>query len=176
MLKILALLLIFVMNQEFVIYDFSQTSDLRNWQNVDDRVMGGVSLGNLSISEDGHGIFKGDISLDNFGGFSSIRYRFDQIQTKSYNKFIIRIKGDKKRYQFRVKANARDAHSYIYYFQTNGEWQDVEIPFNQMYASFRGQKLNYPNFSGEKMEEISFLIGNKNAETFEILIDKVTVQ
>jgi hypothetical protein len=67
-------------------------------------------------------------------------------------------------------------HSYIAYFETNGDWQTVEIPFSEMYASFRGMRLDKPNFPGKKMNEISFLISNKKAEEFKLIIDKIAIQ
>jgi NADH dehydrogenase [ubiquinone] 1 alpha subcomplex assembly factor 1 len=176
MLKILALLLLFFMNQETLIYKFSDARKASDWQIINDGVMGGLSKSDLQITKEGNGLFSGQISLKNYGGFASMRYRFDQKETSQFSKFVLKIKGDKKRYQFRVKRSVRDAHSYIYYFETNEEWQDIEIPFDQMYASFRGQRLNYPNFPGEKMQEISFLIGNKKEENFILLIDNISLK
>ena len=48
------------------IYDFSESTSLRNWRVVDDGVMGGVSQGSLRINYEGHGVFSGFVSLDNF--------------------------------------------------------------------------------------------------------------
>ena len=41
------------------------------------------------------------------------------------------------------------------------------------YPSFRGQTLNLPNFNGDSLEEIVFLIGNKKDESFELKLDKI---
>ena len=58
-------------------------------------------------------------------------------------------------------------------FSTTGEWQKIEIPFQSLYPSFRGKKLDIPNFSEDFIEEIAFLIGNKRAEHFKLIIDKI---
>jgi hypothetical protein len=42
-----------------------------------------------------------------------------------------------------------------------------------MYFSFRGRRLNAPNFSHEYIEQIVFLIGNKKDENFELIIDTI---
>ncbi len=55
------------------VYDFSHESKPGDWFVVDDGVMGGRSQGNVGLSEEGHGIFQGTVSLENNGGFSSIR-------------------------------------------------------------------------------------------------------
>ena len=105
------------------IFDFTPTSDVTGWRIVDDGVMGGKSAGSFRLSEEGHGIFQGYVSLENNGGFSSLRYRFSGKQVGQFSKVAIRLKGDGKRYQFRLKADVYDRHSYIQYFETSGEWQ-----------------------------------------------------
>jgi hypothetical protein len=40
--------------------------------------MGGESSSTFQLNSEGHGVFEGNISLDNNGGFSSVRYRFPQ--------------------------------------------------------------------------------------------------
>ena len=159
-----------------LLFDFSPESDLNNWQVVDDVVMGGRSDGQFSLNEQGHGVFEGRVSLENNGGFSSVRHRFESKSLSGQQKFVLRLKGDGKRYQFRAKTSQSDRHSYIYYFETTGDWQTVEIPFQEMYPAFRGRKLKLPNFPGEQAAEIAFLIGNKKAETFKLVIDKVSVE
>ena len=154
-----------------VLFDFSKDSDITNWTVVDDVVMGGRSDGSLDISEEGHAVFQGKVSLENNGGFSSLRYRFSKINVKSYSKMVMLLKGDGKRYQFRVKLDMYDGHSYIYHFQTTGDWQTIEVPLHDMIPSFRGRKLDMPNYSGKELEEVAFLISNQMAETFRLEID-----
>ena len=57
-----------------MIFDFTNQANLKQWKIVDDVVMGGVSSGKISINEDGHGQFEGTVSLENNGGFSSLRF------------------------------------------------------------------------------------------------------
>jgi hypothetical protein len=40
--------------------------------------------------------FEGSISLENNGGFSSVRYRFQKIQVKEYTSIVIKLQGDGK--------------------------------------------------------------------------------
>ena len=162
--------------ETFTIYDFNLDQDLENWYVVDDVVMGGRSDGNLNINEAGNGLFYGDVSLDNYGGFSSIQYRFEQLQIQKYTTCKIRVKGDGKAYQFRMKTSRDDRHSYISHFETTGEWETIEIPMEKMYPSFRGRKLDMPNYPGEKLAQISFLIANKKAEAFELELDWIVLE
>lgn len=173
---VLIYLILFSFMMTQTIFDFNETTDIREWVIVDDVVMGGRSSGKISLNAEGHGVFEGEISLENNGGFSSVRYTPGRIAVKDHSKIVIRLKGDGREYQFRLKANSGDDHSYVAPFSTSGEWQEIEIPLKDMYASFRGRKLELPNFSGEHLEEIAFLIGNKKKEEFKLLIDKIELR
>jgi NADH dehydrogenase [ubiquinone] 1 alpha subcomplex assembly factor 1 len=159
-----------------IIFHFNQKSELKNWVIINDGVMGGKSSASFGLSPEGYGVFKGSISLDNNGGFSSVRYAFKRKLIKDFNIIVLKIKGDNKNYQFRIKSNSRVYYSYISPFSTNGDWQEIQIPLKDMYPSFRGRNLEKPNFSEDYIEEITFLIGNKNEEKFELLIDKIELE
>ena len=164
------------MLKSVTIFNFSSDSNSNEWKIINDGVMGGRSQGSITINEEGHGVFQGTISLENYGGFSMVQYAFSPLNTNPQNQFILRIKGDGKRYQFRVKTNQSDRHAYVAYFTTTGQWQTIKIQFKSMYPTFRGQKLNYPNFPGTQMAEIGYLIGNKKAEEFQLLIDNISIR
>ena len=147
------------------IYDFNSNSK-SDWKVIDDGVMGGLSQGKMTINEDGHGVFSGHVSLENNGGFSSVMHQLYNFKVGNAKKIVLKIKGDKKAYQFRLKANNSDAHSFIQTFETNGDWQEIKIPLNSFYASYRGRKLDMPNFSSDQLAEIRFLIAKKRNRTF----------
>lgn len=156
-----------------VIFDFNSTSKLNDWVVINDGVMGGRSLGRFSLSSEGHGLFEGTISLENNGGFSSVRYPMSTFQVSLKSKVKIRLKGDGSNYQFRVKNDSQNRYSYIIPFQTTGKWEEIEITLSDMYPGFRGRRLDQPNFSHQTIEEITFLIGNKKAQHFKLLIDNI---
>ena len=157
-----------------ILFDFNHKSDLSQWQVVDDGVMGGRSQGQFELNADGNAVFFGTVSLENNGGFSSVRYQFNTKDLSAYNSVSIHLKGDGKRYQFRIKSLSSDRHSYIKYFITTGEWQTVSIPLSDLSPSFRGMALDMPSFDGQKTEEIAFLIANKQAENFKLEIDQIS--
>jgi len=159
-----------------IIFDFTTQSDIKDWLVIDDNVMGGESSGTFNLNADGFGVFSGSVSLENNGGFSSVRYRFEKLKVKGYNKISIKLRGEGKKYQFRIKSSSGDYYSYISTFSTSGEWEEIEIQLKDMYPSFRGRKLDQPNFSNDYIEEIGFLIGNKKTENFKLLIDKIELK
>jgi NADH dehydrogenase [ubiquinone] 1 alpha subcomplex assembly factor 1 len=171
----LFILFSFIMNP-ILLFDFNAESNITTWNVVDDGVMGGLSSSEFFLDSAGNGTFKGTVSLENNGGFCSLQHYLKPISLKENKIFSIRLKGDGKKYQFRVKSKRGDYYSYIYEFQTTTDWQTIEIPIAEMVASFRGRTLSMPNYDGTSLEEIAFLIGNKKNEDFQLMIDKIEVK
>ena len=159
-----------------LIFDFNKKSVISNWRLVNDVVMGGRSTSEFYLNEEGNGVFTGAVSLENNGGFSFLRYRFDKKNIEGFKKVSIRLKGDGKEYQVRVKSNKYNQESYKKVFKTTGEWQTIEISLSELQPTFRGQKLSIPNFFSNELEEIGFLIANKKNESFILILDKISLE
>ena len=155
------------------LFEFTKDSDIKNWRIVNDDVMGGISSSTFGLSDAGHGIFMGKVSTDNNGGFASVRYNMDEFKCDQLKTIRIRLKGDGKNYQFRIKNKGSDYYSYITTFSTSGEWETVEMNLEDFYPSFRGRKLDQPNFNKSSIEQVSILIANKKNETFKLEIDNI---
>ena len=159
-----------------VIFKFELGSSTNGWQIVDDRVMGGRSQGNFSVNAEGFGVFEGYVTTENNGGFSSLRYNFDGIKTSGFEFIVLKLIGDGKPYQFRLKASEYQRHSYIYTFSTTGLEQEIIIPLKDFYPSFRGRVLDMPNFDADQIEQVAFLIGNKTKELFSLKIKSISLK
>lgn len=166
----------FVKTDMKVIYSFTTKTTVNEWRIVNDGVMGGISKSSLMLTDDGHGKFSGHVSLANNGGFASIQLN-TSIKLSEETKFIVlRIKGDGKAYEFRLKGEISQSESYVYQFTTTGEWENIKLPLGEFYPQFRGRKLNYPNFNFNTIEQVSFLIANKQEEDFKFLIDWIGLE
>lgn len=158
------------------IYTFSTQTNVKEWRIVNDGVMGGISQSSLRLTDAGHGQFSGQVSLANNGGFASMQLN-TTIKLAEEKKFIVlRIKGDGKRYEFRLKGEISQSESYVHQFTTSGEWENLKLAISEFYPQFRGRKLNIPNFNFESIEQLSFLIANKQEEDFELLIDWIGLE
>lgn len=158
------------------IYSFTSQNAVGDWRIVNDGVMGGISKSSLLLTSSGHGKFAGHVSLANNGGFASIQLN-KKIGLTTENKFVlIRVKGDGKQYEFRIKAKTSQNASYVHPFSTTGEWQLIKLPLAEFYPQFFGRILDSPNFSFQTIEQLSFLIANKREEDFELLIDFIGVE
>ncbi|WP_445381300.1 CIA30 family protein [Robiginitalea sp. IMCC43444] len=176
MFRITALILISISMQTQTLFDFSKKTPRNSWTIVDDVVMGGRSEGHFAINSDGYGAFSGTVSLENNGGFSSVRHRLEPITIKQATKIRIRLKGDGNAYQFRIKHSSQTYYSYTCSFETNGEWEEVVLPFKDFYPVFRGRELDLPNFDQEQIEELTFLIANKKPQSFRLVIDRIELE
>ena len=162
--------------QQETIFDFNKYSNIKDWRVINDGVMGGLSKGSFDLSSEGHAIFHGHVSTRNNGGFSSVRFSSLDVKASKKSKVILKIKGDGKKYQFRIKNNKENYYSYITTFQTSGDWEEIVIPIKNMFPSFRGRKLNQANFSHNTIEEVAFLIANKKEEDFKLTIDSIDLK
>jgi hypothetical protein len=158
------------------IFDFNSKADSNNWYVINDGVMGGLSSSSLEINEKGKALFKGHVTTENNGGFASVRYTFTKKEVSKFTHIVLRIKGDGKDYQFRIKEEHEQRHSYIAPFSTSGKWEVLKISLAKFYPSFRGHTLDIPNFTGKSMEEIAFLIANKTKESFQLEIESISLE
>jgi len=157
------------------VVNFEKDVNDTNWHIVDDVVMGGRSSGSFRVEHNNYAIFSGSVSLENNGGFSAVKYDLEATKITANSRIRICLKGDEKIYQFRIKSIKNQRHSYITTIQTTGDWQEVIISLKDLYPTFRGNKLDLPNFDHNSIAEIWFLIGNKKTETFQLLLKSIEI-
>jgi len=160
--------------QQKLIFGFENPGEFEYWRIVNDGVMGGLSKSKFIFNKNNTAVFKGTVSLENNGGFSSIRTFAGSYELDGYDGILLRVKGDGKKYQFRLRTNDRfDGISYRYQFETEVKnWIIIQIPFNDCEPVFRGRILeNVEPIIPEKIQQIGFLISNKKAEQFQLEID-----
>ena len=156
---------------EVIMEDFD-SKNLLNWKIVNDSVMGGRSDATLKLKNNLYGVFNGYLSLQNNGGFSSIRayYPPDLTDVKS---ITIRIKGDGRQYSFRVRGNTSNWASYTHTFNTvKNKWIEKELMIKDFYPLYRGYYLNdMPLLSEVVIKEIGIMLSDKQTGPFELEID-----
>lgn len=143
------------------------------WRDVDDVVMGGVSSSDMRIDGD-VAVFAGELSLENNGGFASVRSGVIDADLTGYDGVRLRVKGDGNRYQFRIRTNANfDGPSYQKSFATTrGTWMEIELPFAEFFAAFRGRELpNEPPLDAAEIATAGILIADKQEGPFRLEID-----
>ncbi len=140
------------------------------WIVVDDGVMGGRSAGRVKVI-DGTTVFSGELSLENNGGFSSIRLPLSQ-SLEGLSGIRLTVRGDGRRYQLRLRnGNRFDGVAWGTDFPTLSQWSTVDIPFDRFQPGFRGRSVPQagPVVAGE-VGQIGIVLADKNPGPFELEI------
>jgi len=159
--------------------DFDDAADLALWRPVDDVVMGGVSRSTFERAGAGVARFSGNVSLENFGGFASVRTPPRDWDAAGAQAFLLRVRGDGKTYKFTVRtSDGFDGIQYQSRFTTTaGEWTDVRLPVREFVATFRGRKVPFAaSLDPAKARAIGFMISDKQAGPFELLVDRIAIE
>ncbi len=157
-----------------VLFDFQAADAARDWQTVNDNVMGGVSKGGFRLGGKGALTFSGTLSLENNGGFSSIRSRRKPTDLSDYAGLAIRVRGDGRTYWLTVYTDVRiPAGSHRVTFRTQpGRWQEIRVPFKSLRATSFGRELPLvPPPDPAKIQSVGFLLADKKVGPFRLDVD-----
>lgn len=144
---------------------------------VNDSVMGGKSSSQFEIKDKGIQ-FMGNVSLRNNGGFASLRMLWPFKAAIGYHKLQLKLTGDGKTYQFRIRTNRGfDGAAYAYEFKTVKDKSTiVEMDVEQFVPSFRGRVLrDMPLLSLEDVQQMGLLIADKQVGGFAIEIESLSL-
>ncbi|MGB5292637.1 MAG: CIA30 family protein [Lysobacterales bacterium] len=151
----------------------SLDSNLQAWRAVNDGVMGGVSAGRM-IKAEGVLRFEGELSLDNNGGFASVRRLVDQDLSGAAS-VRIQVRGDGRTYQFRIRHDGRfDAVSWRAEFTTTGDWKTLDLPLDEFTPVFRGRRV--PGAGPVKpasIRQVGFLLADKQPGPFALEVRSI---
>jgi len=145
--------------------DFSNPSTLRDSWIVNDGVMGGVSQSSLRQDIDSM-LFEGVVSLENNGGFASMRssVRFPQ----GTQLIELLAKGDGKRYKLVLRTELAPRVTYVADFIALPTWQTYRFNLSQFKSTFRGRDVDAPALSFSDVIDFGILISNNQAGSFAI--------
>ena len=145
-----------------------KTSKIK-WNIVNDTVMGGRSSSRWSKNSSALS-FEGFLSLENNGGFASVRHDLDNINLSSTDGIFIKVKGDGRKYQFRIRSQASRWANYSQEFKTKKDTvQSFFLPYKDFKPSWRGRSVrNVPTLTGKDVRGIGFLLGDKVQGKFKL--------
>lgn len=158
-----------------ILSDFTPNSPDLGWYVVNDNVMGGRSEGDFE-QELGELRFAGDTNT-NGGGFSSIRTKPMQLDLSNHAGIQIRVRGDGRRYTWRLSTDASWRGSQINYwadFDTlDGKWSTVNIPFSNFIPRVRGYQLDGPALDTKQITGMGLMIYDNQDGPFELLLTSI---
>ncbi len=156
---------------ERTLFDFQAPTNSPAWQIVNDDVMGGVSTSRFRILTNGGAVFSGVVSLENNGGFASVRSSPTRHDLTGCGCFVIRLRGDGHRYKFTARTETGfDAPLYQCAFETKrGEWEEHRLAFKDFVPTFRGRILTgVPPLNPAKVASVGLLIADKQDGAFRL--------
>ena len=125
------------------------------WQYVSDRVMGGVSNGQVTLEQDGEMYYArltGNVSTRNNGGFIQLRSRvsFANSEKEGQNLQGVRlnVRGNGETYEIHITPNDRAYYGDYYSatFKADSDWKMIDLPFNKFERTrFNNSKLDAKN-------------------------------
>jgi len=158
---------------------FDDSADAALWRPVDDVVMGGVSRSTFERAGAGVARFSGNVSLENFGGFASVRTPPRDWDAAGAQAFLLRVRGDGKTYKFTLRTDdSFDGVQYQARFTpVAGEWTELRLPVASFVPTFRGRTVpGAPTLDPARVRSLGFMISDKQAGPFELLVDHIRVE
>jgi NADH dehydrogenase [ubiquinone] 1 alpha subcomplex assembly factor 1 len=171
------------------LFSFTDGSVVAKWSATDDRVMGGVSRSHLRFDPMGHAVFEGVMSLEQNGGFASVRADAPPLPLppppppppplEKLTHYVVDVRGDGKRYKLNLRMSGQFSRvSYQATFPTvANEWTTVAIPVSSFEPTFRGRRvLDAPPLNAALVDQVGLMISDRQDGAFQLAIRKIAVE
>ena len=146
-----------------------------DWFCVNDTVMGGVSQSRVQQDNDAV-VFSGTLSLEQNGGFTSIRSQASDLSLEGTTGFRLRLRGDGRTYDFTARRDDVPIRggSYQVPVQTVADEEVVvEVSLSQFTATTYGRPLaSAPPLAlaPERIASVGFLLADKQPGPFSLTV------
>lgn len=139
------------------------------WKPINDGVMGGLSHSRFLVDEEGCARFEGTVSLENQGGFASVRHVLRQLVPANSRQIRLRALGDGHVYKFSLRTDdAFDGISYqADFLPASHQWMDIDLGLDQFAATFRGRPASAAALTSfGQIRQIGLMIANRQVGDF----------
>ena len=161
-----------------VLFHFDGGDAVRSWQTVNDGVMGGLSQGRVRWPDEQTMEFSGTLSLENNGGFASVRSQRRPLRLQAGDTLVARVKGDGRSYFWNLyEPGRRTAFSFRAPLATReAEWIEVRTPLSEFYATSFGRRVPRRSLRPSTVDGIGILLADKQAGPFQLEVDWIKVE
>ena len=159
--------------------DFAGADAVKRWQAVNDGVMGGVSEGKFKITDKKTLEFFGTLSLENNGGFASVRTNAKKLGLEKGDTVVAKVRGDGREYSMNLYLNKPlMAFSYRATVQTKkDEWIEIKLPLDKFEATSFGRVVKDAGaVKPEEVNALGFMVADKKAGAFKMEIEWIKVE
>lgn len=159
-----------------LIHRFDTPASTQNWQPINDGVMGGVSVSRMGFDLAGHAVFEGEVSLENNGGFASVRASELELGCADTVGYVLTVWGDGHTYKLNLRTDSGfDGVNYQAVFTpAPGLWTQTVLPLAAFEPSFRGRTVKgAPPLDPEKVSQVGLIISDKQAGKFRLMVKTI---
>ena len=156
--------------------NFGSTNNQSDWYVINDGVMGGLSESQLGFGEDSF-IFKGEVSLQNNGGFSSVRSPFDTYDLTDFSAVEIKYRATGYDFAFNL-ATSKVWYRPVFRVpirDSEGEWVTKVFNLSDFNEVVVGKKTG-ATLPQEKLKDVirlGFITNEKRAGKFMLEVDYI---
>ncbi len=158
--------------------DFTGPDAAQKWQAVSDNVMGGVSDGRFKLTANGILEFSGKLSLENNGGFASVRTKPTDLDINAGDTIVVRVKGDGREYVLNIYTKSRRmAFSYRAPLPTTkDEWTEVSLPLGEFIPTAFGRRVQGMGpVEPDQINGLGFMLSDKKPGPFKLEVGWVKI-
>ena len=161
------------------LFRFESAAPVADWAAIDDGVMGGVSGSRIRHDPAGHAVFEGIVSLENNGGFASVRSRPLDLGAPGAAGYSLDVRGDGKRYKLNLRTDdAFDGVNYQAAFEAPaGTWTLVRLPLSGFRPTLRGRSVpDAPPLDPARVRQIGLMISDRQAGPFALAVRSIRAE
>lgn len=165
---------IFPMPTLFCHFDTPATT--QNWQPINDGVMGGVSTSRMRFDVNGYAVFEGEVSLENNGGFASVRTSLLDLGCTNTTAYVLTVWGDGHTYKLNMRTDTGfDGVNYQAAFTpVPGLWTQSVLRVADFEPRFRGRTVQgVPRLHLEAVRQVGLMISDKQAGAFRLMVKSI---
>lgn len=150
-------------------------NEVNNWVVVLDGVMGGRSTGELSFTDHAL-VMQGDISLENNGGFASVRSPWGQYDLSEAEGIKMKVKGDGRKYTVMLEpTNQWYLPTYVVDVKTSKKWKTIDIPMSELRYSQVGRRMDQKPTAEDlaQVKRIGFILFDKQSGPYTLEVESL---
>lgn len=155
---------------------FDTQASTQLWQAINDGVMGGVSVSRLRFDSAGYAVFEGDVSLENNGGFASVRASGLELGCADTVAYGLTVCGDGRTYKLNLRTDTGfDGVTYQAAFSpAPGRWTHTLLPLAAFEPRFRGRLVHdAAALRPEAVKQLGLLISDQQAGAFRLMVKTI---
>jgi len=157
-----------------LIFDTPET--VTQWRAIDDQVMGGMSASRMRFDPASFAVFEGVVSLENNGGFASVRAACTDLASAHISGYQLTVRGDGKRYKLNLRTDdAFDGVNYQAVFvPPAGVWVTLTLHVADFQPTWRGRPVPEAGpLHPARVCQLGWMVADRQAGPFALAIASI---